>query len=90
MVPVRVLSLFGLPVKTELFVPSAEALSSFSVLPNGREFFHTSRSTEVMKWLKVRVRDRVRAGARECIACLFFFISLQNVVNILSSFVHVV
>ena len=31
MVPVRVLSLFGLPAKTELFVPSAEALSSFSV-----------------------------------------------------------
>ena len=31
MVHVRVLSLFGLPAKTELFVPSAEALSSFSV-----------------------------------------------------------
>ena len=37
---------------------------------------------EVTKWLKVRVRDRVRVRAGA--------ISLQNVVNILSSFVHVV
>ena len=57
-------------------------LASQREFGNGREFFHASQSMEVTKWLKVRVRDRVRVRAGA--------ISLQNVVNILSSFVHVV
>ena len=35
------------------------------------------------KWLKVRVRVRVRAGARDCTRCVsfFFFCSVISVVN---------
>ena len=40
------------------------------------------RSSLLANWLREWVRDRVRAGARECNTSIFFSLVLQNVVNI--------